>query len=113
MSRFARVMAAAGCEIARQWVRKTYWSRHHKTWRAQERAKGEARALAEGMSPYEMQAAGRALAMLDGSRHCRCGKAIEAPPTTCPDCKSKNQRDQFCRFCAQHFGPNTNRPWRR
>jgi len=30
--------------------------------------------------------------------------------TTCPDCKATNQPDQFCRFCAQHFGPNTNRP---
>ena len=31
-------------------------------------------------------------------------------PTTCPDCKLENQADQFCRWCAQHFGPNTNRP---
>lgn len=32
-------------------------------------------------------------------------------PTTCPDCKLEDQLDQFCRFCQQHFGPNTNRPY--
>jgi hypothetical protein len=30
--------------------------------------------------------------------------------TTCPDCGTTGQPDQFCRFCQQHFGPNTNRP---
>jgi len=24
--------------------------------------------------------------------------------------KTENQPDQFCRWCQQHFGPNTNRP---
>ena len=29
----------------------------------------------------------------------------------CPDCKQEDQGYQFCRFCQQHFGPNTNRPY--
>ena len=36
-------------------------------------------------------------------------------PTTCPDCASNGHRlsadSYFCRFCQQHYGANTNRPF--